>query len=47
MDCSNCRMALIYAHGKKILDIIGFSPIGLLPGVSLTWSCYKMVEEQI
>ena len=46
MDCSSFGMTLIYANGRK-LDLNRLSPSGLLPGVSLAWSCYLKVVEQI
>ena len=47
VDCFNFRMTLIYANGRKLLDLNRLSPIGLLLGVSLTWSCYQKVVEQM
>ena len=44
MNWSNCRLALIYANGGKLVDISRLSPIGLLLGVSFTWSCCQEVE---
>ena len=39
VNCFNCRTKLNYANGRKLLDLNKLSPIGLLPGVSFTWSC--------
>ena len=42
VNSPNCRITLINANGRKLLGFNRLSPIGLLPGVSLTWSyCQK------
>ena len=40
VNYSSCRIKLNYADGRKLLDLNQLSPISLLPGVGLTWSCY-------
>ena len=39
VNCYNCRIILIYANGRKRLDLNKLPPSGLLLGVSLAWSC--------
>ena len=39
VNCFYCRTKLNFSSGRKLLDFNRLSPIGLLPGVSLAWSC--------